>query len=118
MIGYTADLTWRRFLTSTSSATPTSTLNFLDGSSQLSSATLSSSGVATLSEMLSPGTNSITAADVGNSGFASLSSAPVTVSEPDYSVTANETSLTVTPGSNSSVSLKVTPVGGYNARSP
>jgi hypothetical protein len=64
--------------------------------------------------MLSPGANTITATYAGNTGFASSNSAAVTVSEPGYSVTASETSLTVTPGSNGSVSLTVTPVGGYN----
>jgi arabinogalactan endo-1,4-beta-galactosidase len=97
-----------------STGTPTGTVNFLNGSNQLGSASLNSSGIATLSAMLSPGANTITAAYAGNTGFASSNSAAVTVSEPDYSVTANLTSLTVTPGSNGSVSLTVTPVGGYD----
>jgi arabinogalactan endo-1,4-beta-galactosidase len=101
--------------TVTSSAgTPTGTVNFLNGSSQLSSATLNASGIATYTGPLSPGVNSITADYTGNTAFAASNSAAVNVSEPDYSVTANQSSLTVSPGSNGSVSLTITPVGGYN----
>jgi len=89
-------------------------VNFLNGSSQLSSATLNASGIATYTGALSPGSNVITADYAGNASFAASNSTIVTVSEPDYSLTANASSLTVTPGSSGNVSLTVTPVGGYN----
>ncbi|MGA2890116.1 MAG: glycosyl hydrolase 53 family protein [Terracidiphilus sp.] len=96
-----------------SSATPTGTVNFLNGSSQLGSATLNAGGIATYTGTLSPGTNSISAAYLGNINFAASSSAAVIVTEPNFSVTANQSSLTFSPGSNGSVSLTLTPVGGY-----
>jgi arabinogalactan endo-1,4-beta-galactosidase len=108
------NVTFTATVTASSTSTPTGAVNFLDGSSQLGSAALNPSGIATFTGMVSPGANVITAAYVGNTGFASSNSAAVTVSEPDYSVTASETSLTVTPGTNGSVSLTTTPVGGYN----
>jgi hypothetical protein len=96
-----------------SSGTPTGTANFLNGSSQLGSATLNASGVATYTGTLSPGANSISAAYPGGFNFAASNSATVIVSEPDYSMTANQPSLTVSAGSNGSISLTLTPVGGY-----
>jgi hypothetical protein len=94
--------------------TPSGTVNFLNGSSQLGSATLDASGIATYTGTLSPGINAVTATYSGNTTFAASTSSALTVSEPDYSVTASPTTLTVSAGSNSSVSLTVTPVGGYN----
>jgi hypothetical protein len=89
-------------------------VNFLNGSSQLGSATLNASGVATYAGTLSPGINTVTAMYSGDTTFAASTSPALTVSEPDYSVTASPTTLTVSAGSNSSVTLTVTPVGGYN----
>ena len=100
-------------VTASSTNTPTGTVNFLDGSSQLGSGTLNSSGIATFTGTISPGANVITAAYAGNTGFALSNSAAVTISEPDYSVSLSESSVTLSPGSNSSVSLTITPVGGY-----
>lgn len=96
------------------SATPSGTVNFLNGSSQLGSGTLNASGVATFTGTVSPGANSITADYAGNTDFASSTSATVAVAEPDYSVTANQTSLTISAGSSGSDSIKLTPVGGYD----
>jgi arabinogalactan endo-1,4-beta-galactosidase len=101
-------------VTASSASTPTGTVTFLNGSAQLGSGTLDPSGIATFTGMVSPGANVITAAYAGSPDFVSSNSAAVTVSEPDYSVSASATSLTVSPGGNGSVSLKVTPVGGYN----
>ena len=95
------------------SATPTGNVNFLNGSTQIGSGALNGSGAATLTATVSPGTNSITAQYVGNAQFASSTSAAVIVLEPDFSVTGNESSLTVAAGGNGNVSLTVTPVGNY-----
>jgi arabinogalactan endo-1,4-beta-galactosidase len=96
------------------SATPTGNVNFLNGSTQMGSGTLSASGVATLTTTISPGANSITAQYVGNAQFGSSTSAAVTVLEPDFSVASNESSVTVTAGGNGNISLTVTPVGNYS----
>jgi arabinogalactan endo-1,4-beta-galactosidase len=95
-------------------ATPTGSVNFLNGTTQIGSGTLSASGVATLTVTVSPGANSITAQYVGNSQFAPSTSTAVTVLEPDFSVTANQSSLTISAGSSGSVSLTLTPVGNYS----
>jgi arabinogalactan endo-1,4-beta-galactosidase len=101
--------------TVTSSAgAPTGTVNFIDGSSQLGSGTLNSSGVATYTGMLSAGANVITADYVGNNSFAASNSVAVTVTEPTFSVTDNVSSVSVSAGGSGSVSLTVTPAGGYN----
>jgi arabinogalactan endo-1,4-beta-galactosidase len=94
--------------------TPTGTVTFLNGSAQLGTGTLNASGVATYSGTLSPGVNSLSADYAGTTAFAASNSATVTVSEPDYSLASNLTTLTVTPGNSGSVSLTVTPVGSYN----
>lgn len=100
-------------VTSSSSATPAGTVNFLDGANQLGSAPLDASGVAAFTAPLSPGTNSIVAAYTGSADFASSQSGAVLVSEPDFSMSANQTSVTLMSGGNSSVGLTLTPVGGY-----
>ena len=99
-------------VTSTS-GTPTGNVNFLNGSTQMGSGALNGSGVATLTATILPGANSITAQYAGNAQFASSTSAAVTVLEPDFSVTGNESNLTITAGGNGNVSLTVTPVGNY-----
>ncbi|MGD0734537.1 MAG: glycosyl hydrolase 53 family protein [Terracidiphilus sp.] len=94
--------------------TPTGTVTFLDGSAQLGTGTLNGSGVTTYTGTLSQGANSLTADYAGTAAFEASNSPVVTVTVPDYSVTASQSSLTVSPGSSGSVSLTVTPIGGYN----
>jgi len=106
-------VTFTATVTTSATGTPTGTVNFLNGSSQLGSGTLNSSGIATFTGMLSPGANVITAAYAGNTSFASSNSAAITIYEPDYSVSTSATSVTVSPGGNGNVPLTVTPVGGY-----
>jgi hypothetical protein len=80
----------------------------------MGSGTLNGSGVATLTATISPGANAITAQYIGNAQFAPSTSAAITVLEPDFSITANESSLTVTAGGSGNVSLTLTPVGDYS----
>ena len=62
------------------STTPTGTVNFLNGSTQLGAATLSSSGVATLStSTLAVGTYTLTAQYAGNTSSLTSTSAAVSV---------------------------------------
>ena len=94
-------------------AIPAGTVNFLSGSTQLASSTLDASGVASYTGQLSAGTNSITADFTGNAFFGASQSAAVTVAEPDFSFTANQSTLSVMSGGNGGISLTLTPVGGY-----
>ena len=100
-------------VTSSSLIAATGSVNFMAGSSQLGSAALNASGVATLSATVLPGSNSVTAVYAGNADFASSTSSATLVTEPDFAVTANSTTLTVTAGSTGSTGLVLTPVGGY-----
>lgn len=101
--------------TVTSSAgTPTGNVTFLNGSTQLGTSALNASGVATFNGTLSPGANSLTADYAGTTAFAASNSSAITVTEPDFSLTSNVSTLSVTPGSSGSVTLTLTPVGGYN----
>jgi hypothetical protein len=97
---------------------PTGTVTFLDGSTSLGGATLSS-GVAALSNSnLAIGTHSITAQYSGDSNFLPSTSkllSEVVTGTPDFAVAANPTSVTVTAGSPAQYSISVTPSNGYNA---
>jgi sugar lactone lactonase YvrE len=85
-VGLTATL-------SGSSATPTGTVTFLDGTAQLGTGTLNGSGVATYSATgLTGGTHSITASYPGNSNYSSVTSSAVTVT-----VTKASQTITFTP---------------------
>lgn len=100
-------------VTSPSSFMPTGSVNFLNGTTSLGSAAVDGTGTAIYSGALLPGTNSITAEFVANSDFAASTSTAVVVTEPDYSMTANQNSLSVTPGGSGNLTLTFTPVGGY-----
>jgi hypothetical protein len=97
---------------------PTGSVTFLDGSTKLGSATLNSSGQASLStSSLAIGTHSITAQYGGDTNFdASTSSAlsQVITAQPDYSLSANPTSQTVNPGSSAAYAITLTPSNGYD----
>jgi arabinogalactan endo-1,4-beta-galactosidase len=99
---------------SSASGTPSGTVNFVNGSTQLGSGALNGSGVATYTGTVSPGANSITASYAGTSQFAASVSTAIPVLEPDFSLSANETSLTISSGASGNISLTVTPVGGYS----
>lgn len=100
-------------VTSPSTITPSGTVNFQNGATQLGSATLNASGVATYTGTLPAGANSITAAYAANVGFAASTSSSLLVTEPDFALSANQSSLSLTSGGNGSVSLTLTPEGGY-----
>jgi hypothetical protein len=79
----------------TGSTAPGGTVNFMNGSTLLGSATLNSSGVATLTlTTLAGGTYSLTAQYAGNSNFLSSTSAAVSVT---VNAQATTTSLIATP---------------------
>jgi arabinogalactan endo-1,4-beta-galactosidase len=99
---------------SSAAGTPTGTVTFLNGSTQLGTDSLNASGVATYIGTLSPGVNSLTAHYAGTTAFTASSSTSITVTEPDFSLASTSTSIAVTPGSNASASLSITPVGSYN----
>jgi hypothetical protein len=81
----------------TGSAAPGGTVNFLSGSTLLGTATLNSSGVATLTtNSLAAGTYSLTAQYAGNASFLASTSAAVSVTVSSQA-TATTTTLTASP---------------------
>lgn len=97
--------------------TPTGSVTFMDGTATLGTGTLNASGVATLTtSALAIGTHSITSvyAATGNFGASTSSAVQVVVTgAPDFSVSANPTSLQVASGASASAVFTVTPVNGY-----
>jgi hypothetical protein len=97
---------------------PTGSVTFFDSSTNLGSAALNSSGQASLgTSSLAVGTHSITAQYGGDTNFtASTSSAlsQVITPQPDYSLSANPTSQTVSPGSGAAYAITLTPSNGYD----
>ncbi len=101
--------------------TPTGTVNFMNGTTQLGSGTLNASGQATYStSTLAAGTYSLTAAYGGDSNYSGSTSSAVSLSvavpaaPASFTVSANPTTLSVTPGQSGSTTLKVTPTNGFN----
>jgi hypothetical protein len=98
-----------------SSGSPTGTVTFSDGSTVLGTGTVSE-GVATYTtSSLAAGSHSITAAYSGDSLFlASTSSAfAETVVQPSITMAASPASLTIQHGKSGTVTITVTPSGGY-----
>ncbi len=99
---------------------PTGKVTFNDGTTALGSAPLNSSGVATFQTSgLSVGTHSITAQYGGDANFTgstskALSQVVAQGVQPDYSITAKPTSVSVNPGSAASYSITVGPSNGYD----
>ena len=118
-------LTLTATLTGDGSVWPTGTVTFLNGSTLLGTATLDSSGVATLStSSLAAGTYSLTAQYAGNANFLSSTSAAASVTvnsqatagtgDQGFSLSSggNTPSQTVQPGEAAVYTLSVSPALG------
>jgi hypothetical protein len=111
-----ADVTLTATVTSATSGTPTGTVQFLDGATSLGTPQLNNQGVATLTvNTLAAGTHLITAVYNGDTNFhESISPQFVqTVTSPDYSLTANPSSLTLKAGQTGKVAFTFAPIGGF-----
>jgi hypothetical protein len=97
---------------------PTGTVSFLDGTTQLGVSTLSGSGVATFSiSTLTAGTHSITAAYAGDGNFNSSTSSVVSlpVNAPDFSLSSSALSpSSVAPGASAKAAITITPLNGLS----
>jgi hypothetical protein len=97
---------------------PTGTVNFLDGSSTIGSATLDNTGTATLTtSTLTVGTHSITAVYANNADFIGSSSNAIIETVQDFSftvggATVTTLSATVLPGNTAVYTLQFTPSSG------
>ena len=90
-------------------------VTFNDGSTQLGTGTLNSSGVATYSSSsLSVGMHTVTAVYSGNATSAASTSPAVSVAIQDFSLSAATTStVTVTAGQSGSATIPLSPVNGF-----
>lgn len=101
---------------STLGSTPTGTVAFVDGTTTLSTVTLSASAVASFTtSRLADGTQSITAVYSGNAGYGASSSGALTEFIEDFALTpagAVSAGVTVVPGSTGTFNLMLSPVDG------
>ncbi len=99
--------------------TPTGSVNFFDGATQLGSGTLDGTGKATYAtSTLSAGSHSVTAVYVPTGNFSTSTSTALSINitaavTPDFSLALSPTSATVTHGSSTSTTLTLTPLAGY-----
>ncbi len=102
---------------SSTTGVPTGTVSFFNGSTSLGTATLSpgtTQSAATLTTSSLPvGTDSITAQYSGDVNFTGSTSSPqtVVVNAPNYTVSANPSSLTLAAGQSGTTTITVTPQG-------
>ncbi len=100
------------------SGVPTGTVSFLDGATQIGTASLNGSGVATLStSTLAAGTHSITAVYGGDSNFngSTSTASSVVVTATGFSLTSSALSpSSVVAGSSAQSTITITPVGGLS----
>jgi hypothetical protein len=97
---------------------PTGTMNFLDGTTQIGSASLNGSGIAQFStSALTVGTHSITAVYSGDGNFSGSTSIAVTVvvTASGFGLSAAALSpASIAPGSSAQSTITITPAGGMN----
>ena len=98
--------------------TPTGTVTFLDGTTTLTTVTLSTGGSASYSTTsLTAGTHSITASYSGDSSFSTLTSfaqtVTVTAIAPTVTVAANPSSLMIAHGSTGTTTISVATINAF-----
>jgi hypothetical protein len=99
--------------TSSSTTSPTGTVNLMDGATSLGQQPLDATGQASFSiSNLTTGQHSLTATYSGDSNFTSATSAALTQSITDFQVSLPTASQTVTAGGTATYTLNLTPVGG------
>ncbi len=99
------------------STVPTGTVTFLDGTNSLGTAQLSASGGATLNLASLPiGTHSIVASYGGdaNDSPSTSTALSVNVSAPEYAMVVSATSVNLTPGQASNLTVTLIPENGFN----
>jgi hypothetical protein len=105
-------------VTSVLPGTPTGSVTFLDGSTQLGTAPLNGTGSATFAtSALTAGIHSITAAYSGDNNLPAATSAVLSlaVAAPGFTLSPLPSSLSVAPGASVTSTIKITPAGGLNA---
>jgi len=96
---------------------PTGSVTFLSGSTSLGTGTLSGAQATFSISTLAAGADPITAQYTGDMNYAGSTSAVLTQTvsvPPSYTVAFSSPSLTLNSGQSGSVTLTITPVGGFN----
>lgn len=100
---------------SSAAATPTGTVNFMDGSTLLGSGTLAAGAATFTTSSLAAGPHSITAVYSGDTNFVTATSGVLAQVVIDFSVSAGSgsgTSETVIPGGTATYSVAIAPTAG------
>jgi hypothetical protein len=96
---------------------PTGSVSFMDGATSLGSGVLNGSAQAAYgTSTLSAGSHSITAVYAGDSNFAGSTSSVLTqvVGTPNFTLSLNPTTVTVTAGLTGNTTVSVLPASGFN----
>lgn len=101
------------------SGSPTGTVVFLDGSTQLGSSTLSAGAASFSSTSLSVGTHQVAADYSGDTNYAASTSAAISVvvaaaPAENYSLSISKPSLTLAPGASGTLTITTAPINGFN----
>lgn len=99
----------------TAGPTPTGTVTFNNGTAEIGSATLDSSGVATLNPNLAVGSYAIVAVYSGDTLHSPSSSQPTTVAgtPAGFSLTVNPSSVSMATGQNATVTVTLSSISGF-----
>jgi sugar lactone lactonase YvrE len=113
--GAQAQVTLVAAVVGTAGPTPTGTVTFSDGSKVIGSATLNSSGVATLIPNLAAGSYTIVAVYGGDAIHSPSTSQPATVSgtPAGFNLAVNPSSVTMATRQNAAVSVTITSISGF-----
>jgi len=101
---------------SVSAGTPTGIVTFAAGSNTIGTGTLNASGVATLTASFpTAGIYNVIASYGGDPGDQASASAPLTetILAPSVSAAFSPSNITITPGASGTLTITVTPTGGY-----
>ena len=110
-------VTFTATIMSAITTTPTGTVTFADGTTQLGTAALNGSGVATFStSSLAAGEHSIAAAYSGDANFLASTSAVMSlaIATPNFTLSSSAPSLSVAPGASVTSTITITPSGGLS----
>ena len=96
-------------------ATPSGSVTFLDGTTTLGTGTISGNSATLTTSALAVGPHNISAAYAGDTNFGKSSSAAITetITQPSLILSANPSSLTILHGSTGSLVITATSAGGY-----
>jgi hypothetical protein len=113
--GASAQVTLVAAVVGTAGPTPTGTVTFSDGATAIGSATLNSSGVATLIPNLAAGAYTIVAVYSGDSIHSPSTSQPATVSgtPAGFNLTVSPSAVSMTTGQNATVAVTITSLSGF-----